>query len=47
MTIPEEASIGSAAALMEEKGVKRLSVMRDGRLVDIVSRRDLLHTFAK
>jgi CBS domain-containing protein len=47
VTISEEASIGRAAALMVEKGVKRLPVMRDGHLVGIVSRRDLLCAFAK
>jgi len=38
----EETSIAEIAALMVNRGIKRVLVMRDGQLVGIVSRADLL-----
>lgn len=35
------------ASLMERNGVKRLPIMKDGRLVGLVSRADLLRAFAE
>lgn len=40
-------SAASAAALMTEKGVKRLPVIRNGELVGIVTRSDLVRAFAR
>lgn len=42
VTISEEASCEEAARLLEERGVRRLPVLRDGKLVGLVSRADLL-----
>lgn len=42
VTVSEEASVEEAARLLEEKGVRRLPVLRDGRLVGVLSRADLL-----
>src|SRR5262245_127421 len=42
VTIDEEADLSHVATLMAENGVKRLPVIRNGRLVGIVSRADLL-----
>lgn len=42
VTVDEEAPLSRVAALMLRRGVKRLPVMREGRLVGIISRRDLL-----
>ena len=51
--IPDEArdllagkSFAHVATLMAEHGVKRLPVIRDGKLVGIISRADLLHAIA-
>jgi CBS domain-containing protein len=42
VTIGEEASLEEAARLLEEKGVRRLPVLRGGRLVGVISRADML-----
>lgn len=42
VTIEEETPISRIAALMEEHSIKRLPVVRDGNLVGIVSRSNLL-----
>lgn len=42
VTIDENLSVARAAALMQELGIKRIPVLRDGALVGIVSRADLL-----
>jgi len=44
--IDEGATLAEAARLLEEKQVKRLPVVRDGKLVGIVSRADLLRALA-
>jgi CBS domain-containing protein len=45
-TIDEDASLESVVELMERRRIKRLPVMRDGRLVGIVSRANLMHALA-
>ncbi|RAI35838.1 CBS domain-containing protein [Rhodoplanes serenus] len=46
VTIGEDAELDEVVALMERKRVKRLPVVRDGRLVGIISRANLLHALA-
>lgn len=46
VTVTEETSVGEIAELLEGKGIKRVPVVRDGRLVGIVSRADLLRGLA-
>lgn len=46
VVIDEQATLGEAARLLEEKHVKRLPVVRDGKLVGLVSRADLLRALA-
>jgi CBS domain-containing protein len=43
VTIEEGVSLGEVARVLEEHGIKRVPVMREGQLVGIVSRADLLH----
>jgi CBS domain-containing protein len=45
-TITEDASLESVVETMERHRIKRLPVVRDGRLVGIVSRANLLHALA-
>jgi CBS domain-containing protein len=47
VTIGPDATIGEAARFMEARRVKRLPVVEDGRLVGIVSRRDLLRPYLR
>lgn len=42
VTIDEDASVSRAAKMMQDRGIKRIPVVRSGELVGIVSRRDLL-----
>jgi CBS domain-containing protein len=42
LAVTEDATAGQAARLMEEHKVRRLPVLRDGRVVGVVSRSDLL-----
>lgn len=42
VTVAEEASAEQVAQLMERHGIRRVPVVRDGRLVGLVSRADLL-----
>ncbi|NRQ14739.1 CBS domain-containing protein [Ensifer sesbaniae] len=42
VTIDEGASVARVAAVMQERGIKRIPVLRNGILVGIVSRADLL-----
>jgi CBS domain-containing protein len=46
VTVAEDTQIGSIAALLEEKRIKRVPVVREGRIVGIVSRANLLHGLA-
>lgn len=45
-TVEEHATLAEIAALLEERRIKRVPVVRDGRLVGIVSRANLLHGLA-
>lgn len=40
--VDAEASLDSAAQVMTEKGVRRLLVMKDGRIIGVVTSRDVL-----
>jgi CBS domain-containing protein len=42
LTVTEDAPVGQVAALMQERRVKRIPVLRNGKLVGIISRRDVL-----
>lgn len=42
VTIDEDAPLFRVAGLMQERGIKRIPVLRDGKLIGIVSRADLL-----
>jgi CBS domain-containing protein len=46
ISVEEETSVGRVAALMDDHHVKRIPVTREGRLVGIVSRIDLLRLIA-
>jgi CBS-domain-containing membrane protein len=46
VTAPEAASLGEIANLLEKNGIKRVPIVRDGRLVGIVSRANLLRAYA-
>lgn len=44
--VPPSASLAEVAAMMSREAVRRLLVLQDGVLVGIVSRRDLVRSFA-
>ncbi len=46
LTVSEGTPVAEIAELLEKKGIKRVPVVRDGRLVGIVSRADLLRGLA-
>lgn len=46
ITVTEDTPLADIARLLEEKRVKRVPVVRDGRLVGIVSRADVLRALA-
>ena len=46
VTVPETASLADIARQMERHGIKRVPVVRDGRLLGIVSRSNLLQALA-
>ncbi|HEU0204846.1 MAG TPA: CBS domain-containing protein [Burkholderiaceae bacterium] len=46
VTVAEETPLEEIAALLERRRIKRVPVVRDGKLVGIVSRADLLHALA-
>lgn len=46
VTVDAETPIGEIAALLESKGIKRVPVMFNGRLIGIVSRANLLRALA-
>jgi CBS domain-containing protein len=43
VTIADDAGLGEAVEIMERRRIKRLPVIRDGQVVGIVSRANLLH----
>jgi len=47
VTVGEEAEIGELARLLTEHRIKRVPVLRDGRIVGIVSRADLVRALAE
>jgi CBS domain-containing protein len=46
VTVSDETSVGEIARLLEEHHIKRVPVVRDGKVVGIVSRANLLHGLA-
>jgi CBS-domain-containing membrane protein len=46
VAVEEDATIADIAAMLEEKRIKRVPVMRDGKIVGIVSRSNLLQGLA-
>jgi CBS domain-containing protein len=46
VTVTEETPLGEIARLLEEHRIKRVPVVRDGKVVGIVSRANLLHSLA-
>jgi CBS domain-containing protein len=46
ISVGEEADLAAVATLMETKRIKRLPVLRDGRLVGIISRANLVRALA-
>jgi CBS domain-containing protein len=46
VTVTEDTSVAEIARLLETHRIKRVPVLRDGRLVGIVSRANLLHALA-
>jgi len=46
VTVSEDDSLGTVVELMERRRIKRLPVLRDGRMVGIVSRANLMHALA-
>jgi hypothetical protein len=46
VTVETEAPLGEIARLLERRGIKRVPVVRDGRVVGIVSRADLIRWLA-
>ena len=47
VTVGEETDVGEIARLLTAHGIKRVPVVRDGRIVGIVSRADLVRTLAE
>jgi CBS domain-containing protein len=47
VTVSPWSSVAEAARLMSERGINRLPVVKDGELVGIVSRADLIRAFAR
>ena len=46
ITVTEETPVEEIAGILEEQGIKRVPVVQEGRLVGIVSRRDLVRALA-
>jgi CBS domain-containing protein len=42
VSVPEDASLDTVAQIFRSTGVRRLPVVREGRMVGIISRRDLM-----
>ncbi len=47
VTASEQTSLSEVVALMESRNIRRIPVLRDGRLVGIISRADLLRALAQ
>jgi CBS domain-containing protein len=47
VTVKEDTPVREVASLMTSKGIKRVPVVRDGKLVGIVARADLVRAFAE
>jgi CBS domain-containing protein len=47
IVVTEETPVGEIAQLLTERKIKRVPVVRDGRLVGIVSRADIVHAVAE
>jgi CBS domain-containing protein len=47
VTVTEDVSAREIASLMYKRNIKRVPVMRDGKLVGIVARSDLIRAFAQ
>ncbi|HXV23053.1 MAG TPA: CBS domain-containing protein [Alphaproteobacteria bacterium] len=47
ITVAEDTSVEATARTLQEHGIKRVPVLRDGRIVGIVSRADLVRALAK
>ncbi|GAC1567514.1 MAG: CBS domain-containing protein [Ktedonobacteraceae bacterium] len=47
MTVNEETPVNEIAALLTERKIKRVPVVREGKLVGIVSRGDIVHAVAQ
>jgi CBS domain-containing protein len=47
LTVPEDADVTQAARIMLDEHVKQVPVVRDGKVVGIISRRDLLRPLAR
>jgi len=47
ITIGEETPVSEIAALLTERKIKRVPVVREGKLVGIVSRADIVHAVAQ
>jgi CBS domain-containing protein len=46
VTVAEDTPVGEVAALLEKRGISRVPVLREGRLVGMVGRSDLLRALA-
>jgi hypothetical protein len=46
VTVAEDTAIEEIAELLERRGIKRVPVVRDGRVIGIVSRADLVRALA-
>ena len=46
VTVSEETSVGEIAHILEQRRIKRVPVVRDGKVVGIISRANLLHGLA-
>jgi len=47
IVVTEETPVGEIAQLLTERKIKRVPVVRDGKLVGIVSRADIVHAVAE
>ncbi len=47
IAVEEETPVNEIAALLTERKIKRVPVVRDGKLVGIVSRADIVHAVAQ